>query len=29
METDGVLPTALFQRVFLSGPGHYVVFDPK
>jgi hypothetical protein len=29
METDGVLPTVLFQRVFISGLGHYVVFDPK
>jgi hypothetical protein len=29
LETDGVLPTVLFQRVFISGAGHYVVFDPK
>jgi hypothetical protein len=29
METDGVLPTVLFQRIFISGPSHYVVFDPK
>lgn len=29
METDGILPTVLFQRVFISGSGHYVVFDPK
>ena len=29
IRTDGVLPTVLFQRVFISGPGHYVVFDPK
>jgi hypothetical protein len=29
METDGVLPTVLFQRVFISGSDHYVVFDPK
>jgi predicted aspartyl protease len=29
METDGVLPTVLFQRVFISGGDHYVVFDPK
>jgi len=28
METDGLLPTVLFQRVFISGPSHYVVFDP-
>jgi len=28
---DGLLPTLLFQRVFISGGGgdHYVVFDPK
>ena len=26
---DGLLPTVLFQRVFISGGGHYVVFDPK
>jgi hypothetical protein len=28
---DGLLPTVLFQRVFISGRGgdHYVVFDPK
>jgi Aspartyl protease len=29
MEADGVLPTVLFQRVFISGSDHYVVFDPK
>jgi hypothetical protein len=29
MEADGVLPTMLFQRVFISGSDHYVVFDPK
>jgi hypothetical protein len=26
---DGLLPTVLFQRVFISSGGHYVVFDPK
>jgi hypothetical protein len=26
---DGLLPTVLFQRVFISGGGRYVVFDPK
>src|ERR1700733_15803980 len=26
---DGLLPTVLFQRVFISGGDHYVVFDPK
>jgi Aspartyl protease len=26
---DGLLPTLLFQRVFISGGGHYVVFNPK
>jgi len=26
---DGLLPTVLFQRVFISGSGHFVVFDPK
>ena len=26
---DGLLPTVLFQRVFISGTGHYVVFNPK
>jgi hypothetical protein len=29
MESDGLLPTMLFQRVFISGGDHYVVFDPK
>lgn len=29
MEADGLLPTVLFQRVFISGGDHYVVFDPK
>jgi hypothetical protein len=28
METDGLLPTVLFQRVFISEANHYVVFDP-
>ena len=28
-EEDGLLPTVLFQRIFISGEGHYVVFDPK
>jgi Aspartyl protease len=27
--TDGVLPTVLFRRVFISGADHYVVFEPK
>jgi hypothetical protein len=26
---DGLLPTVLFQRVFISNGDHYVVFDPK
>jgi hypothetical protein len=26
---EGLLPTVLFQRVFISGTGHFVVFDPK
>lgn len=29
MTTDGLLPTVLFQRVFISSTGHYVVFEPK
>ena len=29
MEADGLLPTVLFQRVFISSGHHYVVFDPK
>jgi hypothetical protein len=29
MTTDGLLPTVLFQRVFISSRGHYVIFDPK
>jgi hypothetical protein len=28
-DEDGLLPTMLFQRVFISGGDHYVVFDPK
>jgi Aspartyl protease len=27
-EEDGLLPTAMFQRVFISAAGHYVVLDP-
>jgi hypothetical protein len=27
LQTDGLLPTMLFRRVFISGAGHYVVFD--
>jgi hypothetical protein len=26
---DGVLPTALFKRVFISGLDHFVMFDPR
>ncbi len=26
---DGLLPTVLFQRVFISGGAHFVIFDPK
>ena len=26
---DGSLPTVLFQRVFMSGGHHFVIFDPK
>jgi hypothetical protein len=29
MEADGLLPTLLFQRVFISASDHYVVFDPR
>jgi hypothetical protein len=29
MTTDGLLPTVLFQRVFISSRGHYVIFEPK
>ena len=28
-DEDGLLPTVLFQRVFISGRDHYVVFNPK
>jgi Aspartyl protease len=28
-EEDGVLATMLFQRVYVSHTGHYVVFDPR
>jgi hypothetical protein len=28
-DEDGLLPTLLFQRVFISGTDHFVVFDPK
>jgi hypothetical protein len=28
-EEDGVLPTLLFQRVFISASDHYVVFDSR
>jgi hypothetical protein len=27
-DEDGLLPTVMFQRVFISGAGHYVVLDP-
>ncbi len=26
---DGLFPTVLFQRVFISSGEHYVVFDPN
>lgn len=26
---DGLLPTLLFQRILISGAGHYVIFEPK
>ena len=26
---DGLLPTLLFQRVFISSADHYVIFDPR
>jgi hypothetical protein len=29
LREDGLLPTVLFQRVFISGTGHFVVFEPK
>jgi Aspartyl protease len=28
-QEDGLLPTLLFERVFISAGDHYVVFDPK
>jgi hypothetical protein len=28
-DEDGLLPTVLFQRVFISGRDHFVVFNPK
>lgn len=28
-EEDGILPTVLFQRIYISNSDHYVVFDPK
>jgi hypothetical protein len=28
-DEDGLLPTLLFQRVFISGADHYVVLDPR
>jgi Aspartyl protease len=28
-DEDGLLPTLLFQRVFICGAEHYVVFDPR
>jgi predicted aspartyl protease len=28
-DEDGVLPTLLFQRIFICGADHYVVFDPR
>jgi hypothetical protein len=28
-DEDGLFPTLLFQRVFICGADHYVVFDPK
>jgi hypothetical protein len=29
LDEDGLLPTVLFQRVFISYADHYVVFDPR
>ena len=26
---DGLLPTALFKRVFISYSDHFVIFDPR
>jgi hypothetical protein len=28
-EEDGILPTVLFQRVYINNSEHYVVFDPR
>ena len=28
-DEDGLLPTVLFQRIFITGRDHYVVFNPK
>jgi hypothetical protein len=28
-DEDGLLPTLLFQRVFICGADHYMVFDPR
>jgi hypothetical protein len=28
-EEDGILPTVLFQRVYINNSDHYVVFDPE
>jgi hypothetical protein len=28
-QEDGLLPTVLFERFFISGGDHYVIFDPK
>lgn len=28
-EEDRILPTVLFQRIYISNSDHYVVFDPK
>jgi len=28
-DEDGLLPTVMFQRVFISGTGHYVVLEPR
>jgi hypothetical protein len=28
-EEDGILPTVLFQRVYINNTYHYVVFDPE
>ena len=27
-DEDGLLPTVMFERVFISGAGHYVVLEP-